>query len=209
MHGPATRRYPDVVLDLERLPADSLRPISRRDYERMVAAGLFAGERLELLHGLLLRMSPIGPAHSDAVRRLTRRFMLALGERAVVSPQCPFVAGDESVPEPDLALLPPGDYATAHPDRALLLVEVADSSLERDRGLKAALYAQAGVPEYWVVNLPDRTLGVYRDPRAGAYADVSTRRPGERVAPIAFPDLEVDVSEVVGEAPPPVGPPEA
>jgi Uma2 family endonuclease len=110
---------------------------------------MFEHERVELIRGMVLTMSPIGPAHADPIDVLTRRLVLAMGDRAVVRVQQPFAASDDSEPEPDLALVPPGRYAADHPRQARLVIEVAQSSLTYDRETKAPLYAESGVPEYW------------------------------------------------------------
>jgi Uma2 family endonuclease len=131
---------------------------------------------------------------------LTRIFVPALLGRADVRVQLPFVVGDDSLPEPDLALVAVSRFGQPHPDRAFLIVEVADSSLEEDRGEKAELYAAAGVPECWVVNIPDRTIEVHTEPSRGAYTRVIPYGTGQEVAPAAFPDVFVDVTELFRSA---------
>ena len=158
---------------------------------------MFDDERVELLRGVVVRMSPHDPRQAEAIRRLVRMFVLAAGERAVVSPQLSFAASDDSQPEPDLALLPPGDYAQAHPSQALLVMEVATTSLRKDRGVKAELYAEAGVPEYWIVNLVAREVEVLRAPEDGRYTEQVVRRPGEVLSPLALPGLHLPVGDLV------------
>ena len=159
------------------------RPLRRTEYERMVSAGLFENERIELVRGVIIQMSPQNVPHATAIQRLTRWLQPALHGRADVRVQLPFVCGDDSLPEPDLAIVDPttadGDE---HPDRAFLLIEVANASLKLDRGEKAELYARAGVPEYWVVNLVDRVIERHSQPSAGAYALV-TRSALARASP--------------------------
>ncbi|HXU82827.1 MAG TPA: Uma2 family endonuclease, partial [Polyangia bacterium] len=118
-----------------------------------------------------------------------------LGERARVRVQLPFIAGDDSLPEPDLAVVPPGEYDDQHPAKAFMIVEVADSSLEDDRGWKAALYAESGVPEYWVVNLVDGLVEVHTEIVRGAFSRAVPYRKGESIRPLAFPDVGIDVAE--------------
>ena len=130
-----------VVIPME-IPLDSIRPIRREEYEQMVSIGLFEDERVELLEGWLVEMSPIGPEHDEVVSRLTEWFVRALDKAARVRPQCTFLT-QRSAPQPDLAVVPAADYRGRQPDTAFLVVEVAKSSLRKDRGLKAKIYARA------------------------------------------------------------------
>jgi Uma2 family endonuclease len=175
----------------------SLRPLYRREYDQLVALGAFRDERIELLYGALVPMSPIGPPHSSAVQKLTKLLILRLGERAAVRPQLPFAALETSEPEPDLAVLPSGEYASEHPEQAFLLIEVAESSLAVDRGLKARLYAECGVPEYWIVNLVDRQIEAHHDPAESGYRRTTLHRGAEAIPIAAFPDVLVRVDEVL------------
>jgi Uma2 family endonuclease len=176
---------------------DSLRPLRRREYERLVAVGSFEDEHVELLGGLLVAMSPQGAEHSDVVRRLAAMLVRAVGDRAIVSTHSPLALGDESEPEPDVALVPPGDYARQHPSTALLVIEVSDSSLRRDREIKAPLYAAAGIPEYWLVNVVDRAVEVHRAPRDGRYTDVSRQGRDSTLRPLAFADVVVAIGDLL------------
>lgn len=177
-------------------PAPQIRPLRRVEYDQLVALGTFRGERIELIAGELRRMSPIGPPHASAVDQLTELLVLALAGRARVRVQGSFAAGDLSQPEPDVTVLPLGDYRTVHPQVAHLIIEVADSSLRYDRGEKADLYAQSGVPEYWVVDLADRVVEVHRSPSAGRYEEQRVRASGTRIQLLAFPDVEVAVDDI-------------
>jgi Uma2 family endonuclease len=174
--------------------AERQRPVRRHEYERMVEAGLFRGEHVELIHGVIVRMSPQHEPHASVIQILTRILMPPLLGRADVRVQLPFAAADDSLPEPDFALVAVAGFRAPHPDRAFLLIEVAESSLDEDRTDKAQLYATAGVPEYWVVNIPDQAIEVHTEPSRGAYTRVTPYRLGQRVAPLAFPDVEVDLS---------------
>jgi Uma2 family endonuclease len=156
--------------------------------------GFFRGERVELVEGIVVRMSPIGPAHASAVQRLTELLLPRLLGRATVRTQQPFVASDDSEPEPDVAVVPEGRYADRHPDAALLIVEVAESSLEYDRLTKGPLYAASRVGEYWVVDLVGRAVEVYTNPAHGSYTRTRRALEGESVTPSAFPDLTIDVA---------------
>lgn len=167
----------------------------------MGTAGLFVGERVELLYGYITEMSPIGVPHSAVIQLLVEVLIRALGERASVRPQSPFIASDESEPEPDIAVVPRGDGLTEHPRRAHLIIEVADSSLAADSGIKARLYAESGVPEYWVVNLRDWVVQVHTDPLAGIYSRLMPYRRGERIRLLRFPEVEIAVDEFLPEPP--------
>jgi Uma2 family endonuclease len=145
-------------------------------------------------------MSPQGEPRVFSVTRLNKLLVRTLGDRAEVRVQAPFGASDVSEPEPDLAIVPPGDYLDEHPNRALLLIEVADSSLQDDRRIKGPLYAAAGVPEYWIVDLVGGVIEVHRDPRSDGYATITRHARGETLAVPSFEDILVPVSEVI---PPP------
>jgi Uma2 family endonuclease len=176
---------------------ERLRPITRREYERMGEAGLFQGERIELIGGVLLAMSPIGVRHNHVVAILNRMLVLALRERAWVAIQSSYALDDLSEPEPDVAVLPPDGFAGPDlPSSALLLIEVAESSLAHDRG-KAGRYAASGLAEYWIVNLVDEVIEVHRQPQAGRYADVRIARPGDQLPLLAFPEVVLDAAAIL------------
>lgn len=174
-----------------------IRPLKRVEYERLAADGCFEDERVELLFGVVVPMAPIEPSHSESTEVIGEALRRKLGERARVRSQNPFAASDISEPEPDVLVVPNGDYWREHPARAYLVVEVARSSLERDRGPKLALYALAEVDEYWIVNHVDGVVEVYRGRHAGEWRSRSTHRRGDTIAMAAFPDVEVAVSEVM------------
>lgn len=171
------------------------------EYLHMVEAGILTeDERVELLDGEIVEMTPVGHRHTARVAALNRVLLLGVGSRAVVWPQGPIRLSERSQPEPDLILLRPrpvsyGD-AVPEPQDVLLLIEVADNSLARDRELKRRLYAAAGIPEYWIVNVQDREIEVHTSPSGTSYASVRRCQPGEILSPQAFPDLRVDVAEV-------------
>lgn len=177
------------------LAPEHFRPLRRVEYDRLVELGTFDGERIELIAGELRRMSPIGPPHTSTVDRLNELLVVALQGRARVRTQGSFAAGELSEPEPDFCVLPRGDYDHAHPHEAHLIIEVADSSLKYDRGQKAALYAECGVPEYWIVNLVERVVEVHRAPQAGGYRELSVVPKGARLRILAFPDVELAVDD--------------
>ena len=139
----------------------------RVEYERLVDKGVFEpGDRIELIDGLLLVSEPQSSPHYTAIRLVERVLARAFGEGWDVRTQAPIALDDASEPEPDVAVVPggPDDYARAHPPRPVLTVEVAESSLALDRLRKGSLYARAGLADYWVLNLIDRVLEVYREP---------------------------------------------
>jgi Uma2 family endonuclease len=177
---------------------ERLRPLRRVEYERLGEEGFFdEDDRVELLEGVIVQMSPRGTRHDAAIERLNRLFVLALDQRAAVRPQLAYAASDISEPEPDLAVVPPGDHDREHPSEAFLLVEVADSSLSKDRRIKTRIYAAAAVPEYWVVDVNAGTIEVRTEPGSDGYGDLRVARPGETIRLQAFPDLEIAVSDVL------------
>ena len=171
-------------------------PITRAEYDDLVRRGALDDARVELLYGRLVSMRPQGELHTYSVTRLARMLILALGDRAVVRVQAPFAAPNESEPEPDVAVVEPGDYLDGHPQTAWLLIEVADSSLARDRA-KARLYAEAQVTEYWIVNLVDEVVEVHRGPRAEGYATVSRHGRSEVLRLLRFGGIEVPVVDML------------
>ncbi len=179
------------------------RLLTTADYHSMIEAGILGpGDRVELLAGEIYEAAAVGSPHASCVMRLNEWFSSRLGGRAIVNVQNPVELSTLSEPEPDLTLLVrrEGFYADRHPGPAdvLLLIEVAVTSYEYDRSLKLPLYAEAGIREVWLVALERQAIEVYRDPSKGSYRWVENRRAGDTLAPIAFPDLELDVSELFG-----------
>jgi Uma2 family endonuclease len=142
-------------------------------------------------------MSPQGPRHAEVVRRLNEFCVRQLPPEVYTRVQGPLALSEDSEPEPDIAVVAAGDYTQAHPARALLIVEVADSSLLKDRGVKTALYATAGVPEFWLVNLVDRVVEVHRQPAGGRYADIQRIDAGGSLALAAFPSISIAAREIL------------
>jgi Uma2 family endonuclease len=171
------------------------------EYYQMAQAGILSeDDRVELLEGEIVQMTPIGSRHADCVDRLTQRFVERLARRAIVRVQNPIRLGARSEPQPDLALLKPHrSYAEAHPgpQDVILVVEVADTSAETDRAIKLPLYARAGIPEAWLVDLPGNGLEVYRLPTHLGYQEVQRLGHGESLAPIVFPDLVLRVDDIL------------
>ncbi len=172
-----------------------LRPLRRVEYDQLIAFGAFHDEQIELIDGVLVRMSPIGAPHSATVARLTMLIAVALNGRAILRPQLPFAAGELSQPQPDLCVVPFGDHDNAHPSVAHVMIEVAESSLNLDRGRKARLYAESSVPEYWIVNLVERVVEVHTEPVAGVYQRRMTYQKGERITLVAFPEVTFAVDD--------------
>ncbi|MBI5719283.1 MAG: Uma2 family endonuclease [Burkholderiales bacterium] len=173
------------------------------EYYRMAEAGILAPDaRVELVEGEVIDMAPMKSAHAWALNQLAAKLHEAARGRAVVTCQTPLTLGTHSEPEPDLMLVRnrPEGYATQHPGPAdvLLLIEVADSSLEYDRQVKMPLYARHGIAEAWIVDLANRQVRFFRRPAGEAYADITaTETPGS-TAVGALPGLTVDLSGLFG-----------
>ena len=173
-------------------------------YHQMIETGILGeDERVELIKGELTTMSPIGSEHSGVVDQLAEILIEQLMRRAVVKVQGPLQLEDHSEPQPDLILLAPRrDFykrSLPRPADVLLVIEVADSSLAYDRAVKMALYAGAGMPEAWIINLIDRWIEVYRDPSPAGYTTLLKILPGKSIAPQSFADVVVVVDELLGE----------
>lgn len=178
------------------------RRFSVEDYHRMAEAGILGeDDRVELLDGELVEMTPIGSPHAGVVNHLNRTLVRAVGDRAVVAVQNPIALDPSSEPQPDLALLRSRSdfYRSAHaePPDVLLLVEVADTSVAFERRVKVPLYARAGVAECWIVDLPGEVVETHRDPAGGRYRVVERLGPGARVAPASLPDVGIDVGDLL------------
>ena len=171
---------------------------TRANYDRAVEAGLFENMRVELLYGNIVDMSPTGSTHASSVQELTELLVGALKGRAKVRIQMPFAASDHSEPEPDVTVAPPGKYRDAHPSKAWLIIESAESSLNTDRGPKAELYAESGVAEYWIVNLVDAVIEVHTEIVVGRYQRVVPFKRGDAITLQQFPDVTIAVSDVIG-----------
>jgi Uma2 family endonuclease len=187
------------------IPAALLKPatFTLDRYEHLVACGAFAEgyeKRVELLWGMLTEMAPIGPPHSDNVDVLADwSHEVARNSGFRVRVQQPIrLPESNSEPEPDLAWVEKRSYAKRHPnpDEVLLVIEVADASLEVDRGPKLAAYAEAGLLEYWIVNRRERVIEVCRQPRGRDYADRRLAKPGEMIAPLVAPGASLEVASL-------------
>jgi Uma2 family endonuclease len=180
---------------------------TRLEYERLIDLGaLGPEERLELIGGQLIVREPQGRPHSTGIRLVARALRAAFGPAWSIEAQLPVALDEESEPEPDVAVVAggPRDYLASHPSRPALVVEVALTSLALDRGEKASLYARAGVGDYWIVNLVDSVLEVYREPEATPdsahgwrYGSALTLRTGDRVRPLSVPNAEILVADLL------------
>ena len=172
------------------------------EYERMGEAGIFPPDaRLELIEGEIYEMPPIGPPHAGVVAYLSKLLNRSFGDLIVIV-QSPVRLNDFSEPQPDLALLRWREdfYRSAHPTPAdvLLVVEVSDATVETDRKVKVPLYARAGIPEAWLVNIPDERIEVYSDPSGDAYGQVKQFGRGEQAQSPTLKELVMSVGELFG-----------
>ena len=172
-----------------------------REYHKLAEVGILdEDDRVELLDGEIIIMSPIGYRHAKAVRRLNKTFVRQSKDRYEVDIQDPVVISEYSEPEPDLILLMPEvDEYEGLPEarHTHLVIEVADSTLRYDRGRKLKAYARAGIVELWIVNLKNNTVEIYREPSGEAYLTQHVARGQERIAPATFPDVEITVAKIV------------
>ena len=184
-----------IALQKRRFTAD--------DYQHMGRTGILSRhDRVELIDGEVVAMTPIGPRHNAAVNRGTRALVLAAGRDAVVQPQGSVRLDGYHEPQPDLVLLRPRtDYASHLPEPAdiLLIVEIAESSLDYDRDLKSRIYAAAGIPEYWISDLGAERLYCYSHPEGGTYQTMANRHRGETAAPQALPACAIQVEDLFAE----------
>lgn len=176
-------------------------------YEHMIAQGAFDypfNTKVEFLNGEIVQMAPAGPPHADNVCRLGEwGIRVTLMEPIQVRIQSPLrLTGGPSIPEPDVCWGRDGNYSQQHPAATdtLLVIEVAESSLAIDRGIKLANYAQAGISDYWIVNLADGQVEVYRQPQGLEYAEKRILRGEERVSPLALPEVSVTADELLAKS---------
>jgi len=184
-------------------PRVARRPITVAEFLRMGEVGILnRDDRVELIEGELVAMAPIGTDHAGTVIALFDALAAATRGRALVSPQNPVQLNERNLPQPDYTVLVPrpDHYRTAHPraHEVLLLIEVADSSLEYDRGVKRALYARNGIAEYWLVNLVKREVEICRSPEADGYASVTTAGRADTLEPVLLPGAYVKVADILG-----------
>ena len=173
---------------------------SRDRYERMVEAGILGPEtRVQLLDGEVIQMTPQGSRHAGVVRLVETALRPLVPDGHDLRSQMPLALDDRSEPEPDVAIVPgaPRQHILAHPSRALLVVEVSESSLGLDRTLKQRIYARNAVPEYWVVNLVEAALEVHRDPRGDGYRERRVLKAGATIEPLPCPSTALAVADLL------------
>lgn len=174
------------------------------DYQRMGQVGILSeGDRVELIDGEIVAMTPIGPRHNAAVNRANRALVTAVGEKAIVQVQGSVRLDRYHEPEPDLVLLRPRtDYYAARlpgPSDIILIVEMAESSIEYDREIKARLYAQLGIREYWVADLNENLVFCHRAPEDGTYRALQRHYRGQSIAPQMLPDCVIAVDLLLAD----------
>jgi Uma2 family endonuclease len=173
------------------------------EYYRMAEVGILDSEaRLELLEGEIVEMSPVGVRHINCVNRATNIFAKRLGDRAIVSVQNPLQLSEYTEPQPDIVLLKPNEDFYAQKkiswEDALLVIEISDTTIRRDRDVKLPLYAKAGVAELWIEDLKRDTIFVYRNPGPKTYATSLEFHRGDSISIGAFPDLIFQVADLIG-----------
>jgi len=184
--------------------AVSRRRFTADDYQRMGQAGILRAEdRVELIDGEIVAMTPIGPRHCASVDRANRAFVTKAGDSAIVRVQGSVRLDLYSEPEPDLVLLRPRAdfYASAHPGPAdiLLIVEIADSSIDYDREIKSRVYARSGVQEYWLADLNENVLFCYSSTEGGTYQNVRRHTRGQSLAPQLLPACVLSTEDLLAE----------
>jgi Uma2 family endonuclease len=171
------------------------------DYHQMAEAGiLHEDDRVELIEGEVVEMAPIGSRHFTCVNALTSLLVKGVGDEAIVSVQNPVRLDEHNEPQPDLAVIRARDYRSSLPghEDVLFLIEVSDTTLDYDRGMKLPLYARTGIPEVWIVNLPAATVERHTEPSGDGYGLLRRTRRGETLRSEALPDLALPVDAVVG-----------
>ena len=189
---------------LTTMPAPTItkRRFSVKEYYLMADAGILSPrDRVELIDGEIVQMAAMGSYHAGCVLYLSTAFSQMLGQRAFVNVQNPVRLSEHSEPEPDIALLKPRAdfYTESHPrpDEVMLIVEVSHSTVEYDRDVKTPLYAEAGIPELWLVNLDEDFIDGLSDPDGAGYRTLRRYVRGERIAPSLLPDAALEVSEIL------------
>ncbi len=176
---------------------------SVEEFNKLGEAGIFdEDDRVELLDGEIIVMTPIGLPHAGVVMRLTAVLPRKLGDRIILDPQNPTVIDEFSEPQPDIMLLKPRKafYKSKHPgpEDILLLIEVSDTTLQYDRGRKLCKYAECGVSEVWIVNLKNNTIEQYREPSAEKFLQSRVYQRGTKITIEKFPDVRFAVEELIG-----------
>lgn len=173
------------------------------EYHRMAEVGILDGDRrVELIDGEVIEMSPIGAAHLWCVNRLTGMMVLALAKRAVIQVQNPVRQEPHNEPQPDISVLKIATTermdSTPRMSDTLLAIEVADTSYRKDKNVKIPVYARAGIPECWIVVIPDDCIEVFRRPSKNGYRSIRRLGRGKRISPLRFPDVPFSVDDILG-----------
>jgi Uma2 family endonuclease len=181
--------------------ATTRRRFTRAEYYRMAEVGILGeDDRVELIKGEIIQMSPIGRLHKAFVGNLSQLLSVRFADLAVVWTQNPIILTDDTEPQPDVTVLrrraPSYRERDAYAEDVLLLIEVADTSLAYDRTTKLRLYAEAGIPEYWIVDCTAEAVEVYRNPGPAGYRDVTRAAGPVMLASQAFPDVALTLAEI-------------
>jgi Uma2 family endonuclease len=197
---------PEVAIQPESEDGPQERLWTRSEYYKLAEAGFFENERVELMGGRIVTMAAMNSYHRRGVIKVDRMLQRVFTEGFHVSVQCPLSIGEDSDPEPDVAVIAGSedDFIDAHPTTAVLVVEISESTLKYDQTEKASLYARASVPDYWIVNLKNRRLEVHRrpmedttQPHGFGYAELYLFTEREFVSPLAMPDARIAVSDLL------------
>jgi Uma2 family endonuclease len=172
------------------------------EYLRMAETGILSeSDRVELIYGEILTMSPVGCPHAATVDRFTRALVRTAGDNAIVRVQASVQLSEYSQPQPDISLLRPKDdfYYSKHPGPSdiLLLIEVADSSLQYDQTIKAGLYAESGIAEYWIVDLQNDRFFAYSEPKGRSYGLLREYHRGDAIAPSLLPECHLQINDLL------------
>jgi len=172
-----------------------------KQFHQMAESGILSeNERLELIRGEMIDMSPIGTRHSGCVLFLSNLLILLLGGRALINVQNPVELDETSEPQPDIALSKPRPdfYRNSHPqpEDIFLLIEVTDTIVKYDREVKIPLYAEANIPEVWLIDVNQEVIEVYRNPLQGVYQDIQKLVKNQTLSILAFPDVSINVTEI-------------
>lgn len=186
------------MLDLEDIKPATVRPLMREEYDRLIDLGVFDDEKIELLRGVLVTMSPQGEPHLWMMIYLNKRIVREVGDDFDVCPAGPLCATPDSEPEPDLYVIPHDPKRRTKATTALLVIEIANSSLRKDRKIKKGIYAEAGVPEYWIVDVSREgsvSVEVYTEPDGLAYKEMRVLRDGDTLRALHVP-VVIPVAEL-------------
>lgn len=177
---------------------------TQKEYYQMAELGFFQGRRVELIEGEIIEMSPMNKPHATAVRKLLSILRTFFSAEYLIDSQLPMSFSKSSEPEPDVAVIKGKieDFTKSHPKTAELIIEVSDSTLRFDRSAKASLYAQNKIQDYWILNLKDRTLEVYRQPKKDKklgfiYTENRIFTEDDRVSPLAAPQAKIKIADIL------------